>query len=344
MRGKSNTVMIVAGDIGGTKTSLALFSPEQGPTDPVVEKTFPSARYDSLEAIVAEFMHEVEAPVSAACFGVAGPVAQGRARTTNLPWTIDAEQLRATLHLDAVQLLNDLESVAHGVLALEPSDLHTLNEGQAAPGGAVAVIAPGTGLGEAYMTWNGSTYSVHASEGGHSSFGPTNELEIGLLRYLQNKFGHVSYERVCSGIGLPNIYDYLNDSQHAEPSPHVIEQLSDATDSVPVIVNAALQNELPCQLCRSTLECFVSILGAEAGNLALKVLATGGVYVGGGIPPRILGALEEDNRFMQSFRNKGRFANMLGRVPVHVVLNTNTALLGAGSYGLNNLLEVQAGA
>jgi glucokinase len=336
--------MILGGDIGGTKTILALFSPEQGPTAPVVEKTYPSARYDSLEAIVAEFLSEVDVSISAACFGVAGPVVQGRARTTNLPWTIDAEQLRTVLHLDAVQLLNDLEAVAHGVLVLEPSDLHTLNEGQAAPGGAVAVIAPGTGLGEAYMTWNGSTYDVHASEGGHSSFGPTNELEMGLLRYLQNKFGHVSYERVCSGIGLPNIYDYLNDSKHAEPSPHVIEQLSNATDSVPVIVNAALRKEPPCQLCQSTLQCFVSILGAEAGNLALKVLATGGVYVGGGIPPRILGALEEDNRFMQSFRNKGRFATMLGQMPVHVVLNAKTALLGAGNYGLNNLLEVQAGA
>jgi glucokinase len=194
------------------------------------------------------------------------------------------------------------------------------------------------------MTSNGSTYDVHASEGGHSSFGPTNELEMGLLRYLQNKFGHVSYERVCSGIGLPNIYDYLNDSKYAEPSPHVIEQLSDATDSVPVIVNAALRKELPCQLCQSTLHCFVSILGAEAGNLALKVLATGGIYVGGGIPPRILGALEEDNRFMQSFRNKGRFATMLGQMPVHVVLNSKTALLGAGNYGLSNLLEAQAGA
>jgi glucokinase len=344
MKRQNNTAMILAGDIGGTKTILALVSPEQGPTAPVIEKTYSSARYDSLEAIVAEFLGDVAAPVSAACFGVAGPVVQGRARTTNLPWTIDAEQLRTTLHLDAVHLLNDLQAVAHGVLVLEPSDLHTLNEGQVMHGGTVAVIAPGTGLGEAYMTWNGSTYNVHASEGGHSSFAPTNELELGLLRYLQNKFDHVSYERVCSGIGLPNIYAYLSDSKYAEPSPHVIEQLSDATDSVPVIVNAALENEIPCQLCRSTLECFVSIMGAEAGNLALKTLATGGVYVGGGIPPRILGALEEDNRFMQSFCNKGRFANMLSQVPVHVVLNAKTALLGAGNYGLNNLLEVQAGA
>jgi glucokinase len=332
--------MLLAGDIGGTKTNLAVFSPEDGPRAPLAEATFPSADYPSLEALVREFMSQVDLKADRASFGVPGPVAAGRATITNLPWVMEETQLQEALNLSSVRLLNDLAAIAHAVPLLESADLHALNVGQPAPGGAMAVIAPGTGLGEAFLTWDGSRYRPHASEGGHADFAPTNLLEVELLCYLQERFEHVSYERVCSGRGLPNIYAYLRDSGYADEPAWLTEQLAAADDPTPVIVNAALlrhrpplDSERPCELCVATLNAFVSILGAEAGNLALKVLATGGVYLGGGIPPRILPALEQE-RFMEAFRHKGRMSDLLARVPVHVILNPKVALLGAACHGL----------
>jgi len=233
-------------------------------------------------------------------------------------------------------LLNDLAAIAHAVPFLEPADLHTLNEGQPVPGGAIAVIAPGTGLGEAFLTWDGARYRPHASEGGHTDFAPNNPFEVELLRTLQDRFEHVGYERVCSGRGLPNIYAYLKDSGYAEEPAWLTEQLASTDDPTPVIVNAALDGERPCELCVATLNAFVSILGAEAGNLALKVLAGGGVYLGGGIPPRILPALE-DEQFMKAFRHKGRMSDFLARVPMRVILNPKVALVGAACHGLESV-------
>jgi len=344
--------MLLAGDIGGTKTNLAIFSPEAGPRAPLAEATFPSADYPSLEALAHEFLSQVNLKVEQASFGVAGPVVAGRVTITNLPWVIEETQLQATLNLSPVRLLNDLEAIAHAVPFLEPDDLHTLNEGEPAPGGTIAIIAPGTGLGEAFLVWDGSRYRPHASEGGHADFAPTNPLQIELLRYLLDRFEHVSCERVCSGMGLPNIYAYLKDSGYADEPAWLAEQLAVADDPTPVIVNTALRSfgyalrlrsgqaqditlgrERRCELCVATLNVFVSILGAEAGNLALKVLPTGGVYLGGGIPPRILPALEQ-KRFMGSFRRKGRFSALLARVPVHVILNPKVALLGVACHGL----------
>jgi len=329
--------MLLAGDIGGTKTNLAVFSPETGPRAPLAEATFPSADYPSLETIVREFLSQTDLKVERASFGVAGPVVAGRATTTNLDWMLDERQLQEALNLSSVRLLNDLDAIAHAVPLLEPADLHTLNQGQPTPGGTIAVVAPGTGLGEAFLTWDGSRYRTHASEGGHADFAPTNRFEIELLRYLQERLGfeHVSYERVCSGRGLPNIYAYLKDSGTACEPAWLAERLAAAHDPTPLIVNAALDGERPCELCVATLDTFVSILGAEAGNLALKVMATGGVYLGGGIPPRILPALEQ-GRFMEAFRRKGRFSDLLARVPVHVILNPKVALLGAACHGLEN--------
>ncbi len=266
-----------------------------------------------------------------ASFGVAGPVVAGRATITNLPWVMDEEQLQAALHLSSVCLLNDLSAIAHAVPFLELADLHTLNEGQPAPEGNIAVVAPGTGLGEAFLTWDGSRYRPHASEGGHADFAPTSPLETELLRYLQDRFEHVSYERVCSGRGLPNIYAFLKDNGYADEPTWLAEELAAADDPTPVIVNTALARE--CELCVATLDTFVSILGAEAGNLALKVLASGGVYLSGGIPPRILPALEQE-RFMEAFRSKGRMSDLLARFPVHVILNPRVALLGAACHEL----------
>ncbi|NIO71836.1 MAG: glucokinase [Anaerolineae bacterium] len=325
--------MLLAGDIGGTKTNLAIFSPEDGPRAPLAEATFPSADYPSLEALVREFLAQVDLKVEQASFGVAGPVATGRAEITNLPWVMEETQLREALNLSSVRLLNDLAAIAHAVPFLEPADLHTLNVGQPTPGGAMAVIAPGTGLGEAFLTWDGTRYRPHASEGGHADFAPTNPFEVELLRYLQERFEHVSYERVCSGRGLPNIYAYLKDSGYADEPAWLTEQLAAADDPTPTIVNAALDSERPCELCVATLNAFVSILGAEAGNLALKVLASGGVYLGGGIPPRILPTLEQ-KPFREAFRHKGRMSDLLARVPVHVILNPKVALLGAACHGL----------
>ncbi|MBC7232590.1 MAG: glucokinase [Chloroflexi bacterium] len=325
--------MLLAGDIGATKANLALFSPESGPRVPLSEATFPSARYPNLEAIAHEFLSRVDVPVDQACFGVAGPVVGGRSEITNLSWVIDERELQAALGLSSVRLLNDLEAIAWAIPLLEPSDLHTLNTGQPVPGGAIAVIAPGTGLGEAFLTWDGTRYRPHATEGGHADFAPTDERQIGLLRYLLPRFGHVSNERVCSGIGLPNIYAYLRDSGYAAEPPWLAEKLAAAEDPTPVIVTAALSGEEGADLCVAMLDMFVSILGAEAGNLALKTLATAGVYLGGGIPPRILPALES-GRFMKAFCAKGRHSELMARIPVHVILNPKVALMGAARCGL----------
>jgi glucokinase len=325
--------MLLAGDIGGTKTNLAVYSPEAGLRAPLMEATFPSTDYGSLEALVGGFLSQTGVKVERASFGVAGPVVAGQAEITNLPWVMDEVQLREALGLSSVRLLNDLSAIGHAIPWLEPADVHTLNEGQARPGGAIAIVAPGTGLGEAFLTWDGARYQSHASEGGHADWAPSGRLQLGLLRYLMERFGHVSVERVCSGRGIPNIYAYLKDSGHAEEPSWLAEELAQASDPTPVIAKAALNSDRSCALCVSTLDVFVRILGAEAGNLALGVMATGGVYLGGGIPPRILPLLE-DGRFLDAFRQKGRFSDMLSRIPVRVILNPKSALLGAACYGL----------
>lgn len=324
--------MLLAGDIGGTKTNLAIFSPDRGPRKPVAQKIYPSGQYPSLEAIVQEFLSTVHVPIERASFGVAGPVVNGHATITNLPWMMDEKQLQDRLHIRKVRLLNDLEAIAHAVPYLQPSDLRTLNAGQPVEHGPLAVIAPGTGLGEAYLTWEISHYHAHTSEGGHTDFAPTNEQEIGLLRYLLPRYDHVSFERVCSGLGIPNLYTYLRDTGYAPEPPWLAQQLAVADDLTPVIVSAALDEKNSCELCSATLAMFVSILGAEAGNLALKVLSTGGVFLGGGIPPRILPLLE-NGQFMQAFTHKGRFAELLARFPVQVILHPEVALLGAAYHG-----------
>ena len=322
--------MLLAGDVGGTKTCLAVVSPESGPRALLAETTLSSRDYPNLETLVGEFLSKVDFEISRASFGVAGPVVAGRAKITNLPWEMSEEHLGGALGFP-VRLLNDLEAIAYAVPSLEPDDLHTLNEGEPASEGAIAVIAPGTGLGEAYLTWDDSRYRAYASEGGHADFAPNNALEIELLRYLQERFGHVSYERVCSGQGIANVYAFLKDSGYEEPVL-LAERLAAVNDPTPVIVEAAL-GKTPCDICTTALAVFASCLGAEAGNMALKVLATGGVYLGGGIPPRIVPVLEQP-RFMKAFCYKGRLSDLMARMPVHVILNPWAALLGAARYGL----------
>jgi glucokinase len=330
--------MLLAGDIGGTKTNLAVFSSETGWRKPLAEATYTSVNYADLESLVHEFLGQYDFPIDGASFGVAGPVVAGHASITNLPWMMDEHQLQQALHIPSVRLLNDLDAIAHAVPHLESQDLYPLNLGQAVAGGAIAVIAPGTGLGEAFLTWNGSQYQAHTSEGGHADFAPANTFQLELLRYLMVRFQHVSFERVCSGKGIPNIYDYLKDSGYAEEPQWLAEQLATTLDRSPIIVNNALDKYNACTLCVATLNAFVSILAAEAGNLALKVLSTGGVYIAGGIPLRILSYLQDDqiiqgNFFMQAFTHKGRFNHILAQMPVHVILNPKVALLGAAIHG-----------
>jgi glucokinase len=325
--------MILAGDIGGTKTNLALFSAELGPHQPLLEATFPSAQYPSLEAIVAEFLAAHPRRLDTACFGVAGPVVEGRAEITNLPWTIEAGALAANLGVATVALINDLKAVAQAVPHLEADDIETLNAGDPVAGGAIGVIAPGTGLGEAFLTFDRGRYRAHPSEGGHSSFAPTTPTEADLLQYLLQQHNHVSYERVCSGLGIPNIYAYFRDRVFKHETPGIAAQLAAAQDPTPVIVAGALDPASPCPLCAATLDTFLGIFGSEAGNLALKALATGGIYLGGGIPPRLLPQLRGE-RFLAAMQNKGRFRDLMERIPVHVILNSKTALYGAAAYAM----------
>jgi glucokinase len=323
---------ILAGDIGGTNTRLATFSSEQGPHRPLVIETFPSSKYDSLEAIVKEFLAKHEVEIAEATFGLAGPVLAGRAKITNLPWMIEVQALSAALGGAPVRLLNDLNAISHAVPLLEDDDLETLNPGKRDPRGAIAVIAPGTGLGEGFLVWDGKRHVPSPSEGGHTDFGPTTLEEVDLLIYLQRKYNHVSYELVCSGMGMPNIYAHLKDSGRSSEPGWLRQELDEANDQTPVIVRAAIEHEVDIAV--ATLERFVSVLGSEAGNLALKVLATGGVYLGGGIPPRILPQLKKVS-FMQAFTRKGRFSKLLSQIPVHVIMQREVALYGAAKHGFD---------
>jgi glucokinase len=327
--------MLIAGDIGGTKTDLAIYSIEAGPHAPLAETEVKSADYPSLQAMVKEFLANVKMSVTTACFDVAGPVIDGRVKTTNLPWVMDERSLARDLNLQSVRLINDLEAVARSVPILRAQDLVTLNEGKAVERGPIAIIAPGTGLGESFLTWDGTQYRAHSSEGGHSDFAPTDERQIGLLRYLLGRFDHVGFERVCSGIGVPNIYDYLREKENIPESPSVAAKVAAAEDRTRAILEAAVDPKSPSELCRATADMVVTILGSEAGNLALKVLATGGTYMAGGIAVHLVGLLREP-RFMEAFTRKGRFKDLMTHMPIHVI-TTRAALAGAAAHGLERL-------
>lgn len=336
--------MLIAGDIGGTKTDLAVFSVEAGPHAPLAQETVHSANYPSLHAMVKEFLAKVNLPVDRACFDVAGPVIGGRVKTTNLPWVVEQAALakELDLNLQAVHLMNDLEAIARAIPILRPSDLQTLNAGQAVPKGAIGVVAPGTGLGESFLTWEETRYVAHSSEGGHSDFAPTDERQIQLLQYMLKKFDHVSFEHLCSGIGIPNIYGYLRDVEAIPENPEIAKLIRSAGDPSVAIINGAFDAALPSRLCSETIELFASMLASEAGNVALKVLATGGIYLGGGVVVHTLPALERPG-FIEYFKRKGRFAELMERIPIHVI-TTHAALVGAADYGLGNAMRSSASA
>ena len=339
--------MILAGDIGGTKTRLALYRPGAAPggapdatpgsvAAPVsfAEKTFPSREHASLEMIVRIFRREHPDPIEAATFGIAGPVRDGRSETTNLPWVIETDALAALLDLppDRVGLLNDLEASAWGLGALGPADLLTLAPGSPGARGNSAMIAAGTGLGEAGLFWDGRRHRPFATEGGHADFAPKSATEDALLAWLRGRYGRVSWERVVSGPGLVNIHAFLRDARKVAAPPWLDEAMR-AGDPAAAISEAALAGRDP--VASEALDLFVALYGAEAGDLALKMMATGGVYVGGGIAPRIAQRLAAGG-FVAAFVAKGRMQPLLESMPVHVVRNDRTALLGAARHALGD--------
>ena len=322
--------MILAGDIGGTKTTLAFFTIDWDRLKHNLETTYHSRDYGSLDEIIRKFVSMNSLHVEHACFGVAGPVKEGRCEATNLPWVVDAEILTTEVGIDRVWLINDLEATGYGIKELEPKDFIILNNGADDAKGNAAVIAAGTGLGEAGLFWDGKQYFPFACEGGHADFAPRNELEMELLSHLLKHYSHVSYERVLSCPGLFNIYSFLRETGRYGKEPELLtEKISRGDDPSSAVSEAALEGS--CELCVKAMNIFVSIYGAEAGNLALKALATAGVYVGGGIAPKIIKKLTDGN-FMKAFISKGRMEHLMQEMPVSVILNDKTALLGAARY------------
>lgn len=323
---------LLAGDIGGTTTRLALLSQESGPRKFLAQQEFHSSDFAGLTPVVLRFLATTGGNPTSACFGVAGPVSGGRAHLTNLPWSLDEAVLASDLGLKQVTLLNDLQAIAHATPHLLRSETVEINAGTAAARAPIAVLAPGTGLGESFLIWTGNAYLACSSEGGHADFAPSNPVQAGLWSYLTDRFRHASYERACAGTGLQNVYDYLRSLDPSAESATFTASLQAAQDRTPLILDSAINDADNNPLAAQALRILVDIWGAEAGNLALKVLATGGVYLAGGLPARVIPHLQ-DGAFMRAFTAKGRFSNMLGEVPVHVI-TVNAALLGAALFVL----------
>ena len=320
--------MILAGDIGGTSTRLGFYDIQGDRPNLVAQETFPSRTEGGLEAIIRQFRKAHPEPIEFACFGIAGAVKDEGVEASNLPWVIDGPEISETLHLPVVWLINDLEANAYGAAALRKKDFEVLNAGTADDEGNAAIISAGTGLGEAGFYCDNGRYRPFASEGGHVDFAPRTELQIELLRHLTKKFGRVSYERVLSGPGLRNLYEFLRDTGRGEESPELGAEMQQRDPSA-VIGGHGVAGTNP--LCAAALDLFVEIYGAEAGNLALKLKATRGVLVGGGIAPKILPKLKGP-AFMDAFMAKGRMKPLLEPIPVRVILNDKTALLGSALY------------
>jgi glucokinase len=326
--------MILAGDIGGTKTNVALFEEDADKLGaPITQQSFPSKQYDSLDAIIKEYIAAHPTEVKYACFGIAGPVVGGRVETPNLAWKVDGGVLAQTIGVERVDLINDLEATAYGIEGLKDAQLYTLNAGDTSRTGHRALIAAGTGLGMAGIFWDGARYRPMASEGGHADFAPRNEEQMALLRYLIEKFGgHVSYERACSGMGLFNIYSYLRDTKFAEEEDWLRAEI-ESGDKTAAVSKAAAAGKSP--LAGKALDLFVEIYGAAAGNLALTFKSVSGLYIGGGIAPKIIEKLKAGG-FMKAFQDKGRLSSLVVAIPVHIILDDKTALYGAARCAYNN--------
>lgn len=323
--------MILAGDIGATRTRLAAFETEGNRLQCVVEKTYRSQEYGGLSEILPHFVRTEGIPVHSACFGVAGPVRSGRSKISNLPWIIDSRELAKQLKLNSVGLLNDLEAYAYGIDTLESKDLITLSEGSEDAEGNRAVISARTGLGVAGLYWDGFRHHPFACEGGHADFAARNDLQIELLVYLQKKYGRISCERLLSGPGIRNIYEFLRDEHKADEPAWLRDQIDAAADVPALISQLALEGK--AAICDQALTIFVSIFGAETGNCALHYMSTGGIFIGGSIAAKIVSKMK-DPVFMQSFLDKGRMAVLLKDMPLKIVLNDDCGLMGAARYTL----------
>lgn len=321
--------MILAGDIGGTKVNLAYFEVKGELLTPVLLKSYPSREFQSLNELLRRLSADHPAEITAAAFGVAGPVVDGRSKLTNLGWVIDSRDVSSLLKLKNVGLINDLGATAYGALRLSEGEKLVLNAGVPQPHAAIAVIAAGTGLGEGGLIWDGRRYRAIPSEGGHTEFGPRNETEIELLRFLLTKYSRVSYERILAGPGFVHLYEFFR-SKAAYPEPQWLKDRMAAGDQAAAISAAGLG--ATDEVCVQVVSMFASVYGAEAGNLALKILGTGGVYVGGGIAPKILPMIKK--HFMESFTTKGRYSDLMQRMPVYVMLNEKAALFGAAHYAM----------
>lgn len=328
--------MILAGDIGGTKTNLAVFEVRGNTLELQIKHQFASREFSSLNDVIAEFEHRISSlQIDAACFGIAGPVIEGRCRTTNLPWDITVPGLQKHLDTDKIHLLNDLEATAYGMLYLPEDQFISLNPSGRSVNGNRAVIAAGTGLGEALLFWDGTHYHPIGSEGGHCDFAPATAQQDELLKWMRHRYGgHVSYERILSGPGIYALYEFLHESGFA-PQSSAMMQIGEGEDRSAKVSECALIHNDP--LCRETLRLFVEIYGAEAGNLALKTISLGGVYIGGGIAPKILPFMTGDT-FMNAFVRKGRFKELLRGMEVKISSNPETALLGAAHFAADRLL------
>ncbi len=320
----------LAGDLGGTKTLLALYQATAGDYRQLAAERFRSHDYPDLDGMLDAFLRRRPERPTVAALGVAGPVLAGRARLTNLGWTIDGAALAERFGLRRIEVMNDLVAIANAVPTLTAQDLFTVNEGSLDPHGTIGVMAPGTGLGEAYLCWDGDRYQAYPSEGGHADFAPTTDAELGLLQFLRQRLGHVSYEQVCSGMGIANIHRYCTDGLGMAVTGQVADDLAEAGDPTPVIVSHGLAGD--CPVCAKTMALFLDILAAEAGNLAVKFLATGGLYLGGGLPPRVVDAIRPA-AFMTRFAGKGRMADLLADIPVYIIQSGDAALAGAARLG-----------
>ncbi|HEY3326410.1 MAG TPA: glucokinase [Novimethylophilus sp.] len=319
---------LMAADIGGTKTNIALY-PQAGELIPVAERTYLNRDFYGLEPLLRQFMKETGLTAHAACFGIAGAVRDGRCDMPNLGWRVDSKSLADTFGFNHVGLLNDLEATAHGIATLTPEQLAVINAGVPDPTGNIALIAAGTGLGETMLIHTNSGMHVSASEGGHADFAPQDEEQIALLRFLPPHHEHVSWERIVSGNGLKNIYDFLKSGRRFQEPDWLAELMAQGNNPAATIAESAL-NETT-EICVRAMEIFMATYGAEAGNLALKAMSTGGLYIGGGIAPKIL-PLFYEHAFISAFLNKGRFAPLLAGMPVKVILEPKTALRGAAAY------------
>lgn len=330
--------MILAGDVGGTKVHLALYGFERGQLVHVRDERYPAHEFSGLEEIVRRFLAESSSPeITAACFGVPGPVRGGRLRLTNLPWVLDTRELSAGLNITHLFLINDLEANGYGIPELTPEQILTLNQGDPAGVGNRALVSAGTGLGEGVLVWNGKTHVPMASEGGHCDFAARNPLEVELLSWLMQKYsGRVSFERVVSGPGLTNIYTFLRDQKGME-EPAWLRQRMQNED--PNAVIGEVGEAGGSELCAKALDMFAAAYGAEAGNLVLKVLATGGMYLGGGIAPKMRKTMQ-NGVFIQAFADKGRLSELLVHTPVHIILESRAALMGAAAYAEARAAEI----